>query len=145
MPTGNELAPEILARIRQTRDLLNDIIESKETSSSARHIPADKPKMSQRVPKLDFSMPIRPFIKMHSSGMSGAQKFTLLVAYLTKGDLKKSVSLAEVEREWNRMTNLLGGKFNGAHSGRARDNNLVETAEKAGLYRLRPDWTVIFR
>jgi hypothetical protein len=37
---------------------------------------------------VDFSTPFRTFVKRHATGMSGARKFTLLVAYIAKGDEK---------------------------------------------------------
>lgn len=91
---------------------------------------------------LDFSMPIRAFMKKHANRLSGPRKFVLLVAYLTKGDLNKRVSMIEVKKRWSRLTSLLGGEFNGAHSSRARENDWVNT-EKAGLYHLRPGWKAI--
>jgi hypothetical protein len=125
MPLNNVADIELLTLLRQARDLLDRAIELRSSARSKESRTAQKSTGTGTAPvSIDFSMPIRPFIKAHSAGMSGAQKFTLLVAYLTKGNEKSTVSLATIEAEWNRMTNLLGGKFNGAHSGRARDNDL---------------------
>ncbi|MCF8478315.1 MAG: hypothetical protein K9G60_14905 [Pseudolabrys sp.] len=94
---------------------------------------------------LDFTMPIRAFVKKYSGGMNGAKKFTLLVAYLCGGDLSKTVNLADVEAQWNRMTakGLLGMKFNRLYSSEARDNDWAAAA-KTGVYSLRPSWKAIF-
>lgn len=142
MPVETKSDRAFVTQLRQARDLLDGVIQQLETGSPQKPQSRDKAEKPS-VGEIDFSTPLRPFIKKHSAGKSGAQKFALLVAYLTKGDQKRTVSLAEVEKEWSRMTELLGGKFNGAHSGRARDNDLVAT-EKAGLYRLRPNWKAIF-
>ncbi len=91
---------------------------------------------------LDFSMPMRAFVKRHGKGLSGPKAFSLLVAYLTKGYTNKRISIPEVEKRWNKLTSLLGMKFNPAHPSRARENDWVNT-EKAGLYHLRPGWKKI--
>ncbi len=94
---------------------------------------------------LDFTMSLRPFVKKYSDAMNGAKKFTLLLAYLTKGDVTKTVALSEIETQWNKMTGkeLLGMRFNRLYSSQARDNDWAST-EKAGAYRLRPSWKGIF-
>lgn len=94
---------------------------------------------------IDFSIPIRAFIRKHAMGMSGPRKFTLLVAHLTKGDANKKISLTEVKKQWNRMKSkgLLGMKFNGFYTAEARENDWVAT-EKTGSYHLRPSWNKIF-
>ena len=90
-------------------------------------------------------MSMRPFVKKYSGGMSGPEKFTLLLAYLTKGDATKTVALSDIENQWSRMTGkgLLGMKFNRFYPSQARDNDWAST-EKAGAYRLRPSWKAIF-
>lgn len=105
-------------------------------------------KISQAAPAkvgaLDFTMPIRPFVKKYAVGMNGAQKFTLLLAFLTKGDTSKTVALSDIEAQWNKMTGkgLLGIRFNRFHPAQARDNDWAST-KKAGAYRLRPSWKAI--
>jgi hypothetical protein len=96
--------------------------------------------------QVDFSSDIRAFVKRYARGMSGPQKFTLLLAYLTKGDSSKRILLEELEQRWNKMTakGLLGVKFNSAYSARARENDWVAT-EKSGSYYIRPSWRAIFR
>ena len=144
MATENKIEPEVLLQVRQARDILNDILQLGEelAAKSGRAPPVAQKKVSHS--RLDFSMPIRPFMKAYSNGMSGPQKFALLVAYLAKSDEQKTIALADIEKEWDRMTELLGGKFNRAYSGRARNDDLV-AAEKAGFYRLRPNWQAIFK
>jgi hypothetical protein len=95
---------------------------------------------------MDFSMPIRAFIKRHGADMNGAKKFSLLLAYLTKGDASKRVSSLEIEKHWNKMTakGLLGIRFNRLYSATAKENDWVN-AEKGGSYYLRPGWNEIFQ
>jgi hypothetical protein len=99
-------------------------------------------KPAGKVP-VNFATPIRNFVKLHARDMSGAQKFALLVAYLTKGDGKKELLMTEVEKNWNRMKPLLGGKFNLAYTTRAKDNGWVDSP-KRGFYVVLPGWKGIF-
>jgi hypothetical protein len=90
-------------------------------------------------PRPDLSLPLRPFMKRNAQGVSGAKKFTLLVAHLAKGDLDVEVPRADVEKQWNKMKGLLGGPFNAAHSSRAKDNGWVDSP-KFGAYKLLAGW-----
>lgn len=94
---------------------------------------------------IDFSRSARAFIKEYGAGMSGPKKFTLLLAYLVKGDIKAKISLIEIEKNWNKMTakNLMGMKFNRFYTSQARENDWVST-EKSGSYHLRTSWKDIF-
>jgi len=87
----------------------------------------------------DFSVPLSPFIKRHTKGASGPKKFAILVARLAKGDTKAEVPFTEIEKQWNRMTRLMGGPFNPSHSSRAKDNGWVDSPKK-GVYKLRSEW-----
>lgn len=95
--------------------------------------------------KIDFDIPIRAFIKKYAKGMSGPKKFTLLLSWFVKGDLKKEMSLKELEKNWNKMTakSLLRGKFNRFYPAEARANDWVDLRIK-GFYNLRPSWSDIF-
>ncbi len=95
--------------------------------------------------KPDFTMPIRPFIKKYAKGMSGPKKFTLILAYMAKGDKSIQVPLEGIKNAWDKMTSssLLGMKFNRFYSGQAKDNDWVES-KKSGSYNLRPLWMDIF-
>lgn len=107
-------------------------------------VPAPTKTTSTRSPlNLDFTEPVRPFIKKHASGLSGPKKFTLLLARLVEGDLRKEISLLEVEKAWNGMTALMDGmKFNRFYSQQAKDNGWVDTKKK-GVYVLRSTWKEI--
>lgn len=90
--------------------------------------------------RLDFGKPIRPFMKAYAKNLSGPKKFVLLLAWLTKGDLKKQVLQSEIQKQWNRMTAILEMDFNRFFAAAAKDNDWVEAKTK-GLYNLRPAWS----
>ena len=103
-----------------------------------------KPGAMEEKRDLDFDKPIRPFIKEYSKGLSGAKKFTLLLAYLSKGELKREVKLVEIEKRWNKMKGLFGVRFNGYYPAEAKDKDWVDSRNK-GMYNLRPSWKGIFK
>jgi hypothetical protein len=145
MPKENSNAnANLIKRLEQAKTLLDEAIGlAKGSSRVSRLKTVSSTKTSSASDHaLDFSMPIRAFVKRHGKGLSGPKIFVLLVAYLTKGDLKARVSLAEIEKNWNKLTSLLGTKFNPAHTSRARENDWLNT-EKTGSYHLRPKWKEI--
>jgi hypothetical protein len=89
------------------------------------------------VDALDFSLPLRPFMNDYADGLSGSKKLALLVAHFAGGQLDVAVDRAEVIEAWNKMTGLLGGKFNGAHESRAKDSGYVYVPETGKLALLR--------
>jgi hypothetical protein len=96
--------------------------------------------------EIDFDIPLRPFVKKYIKGMSGPKKFTLLVSWFAKGDLKKEIALSEIRRNWNKMRakTLLNMKFNLFYTSQAKENDWVESKRK-GFYNLRPSWKEIFK
>ncbi|MFQ5663678.1 MAG: hypothetical protein ACE5HL_07595 [Terriglobia bacterium] len=97
-----------------------------------------KPKKKQAV-SLSFRLNPRAFMKKYGHGLSGPQKFTLLLARLTKGSTSQQVSLAEIKKQWNSMKALMDGPFNRAHPNRAKDSGWVDSP-KRGVYVLATDW-----
>src|SRR5436309_10897814 len=85
----------------------------------ARPVPRRKPQPPART-QPDFSLPVRAFMKQHGKGLGGAQKFTALLGKLSGG--KTGTAIERREKAWNRMTALMGGKFNPAYTMRAKDN-----------------------
>lgn len=138
----------LIKKVELARDTLNEIlIDLSDATSGKAHATV---KLSPSAPRtsvtsIDFSIPLRAFVKRHAAGMNGAKKFVMLLAYLAKGNLDKAIELADLEREWKRMTakNLLAVKFNRLYSSEARENDWVHT-EKAGSYKLRPSWKSVF-
>ena len=112
---------------------------SSSPSRRATHTPVSSKASSASA---NFSTPMRAFVKNHARQLSGPQKFALLVAYLSKGIPETPVASTDIVNNWNRMSGLLGGKFNRAHSTRAKDHGWVDSP-KHGVYVIQPGWEVI--
>lgn len=87
----------------------------------------------------DFALPVRAFVKRHARGLGGPQKFALLLARLSGGKAGVAVSLKDIEKAWNRMTGLMGGKFHPMYAVRAKENGWADTA-KTGHYAILSAW-----
>ncbi len=105
----------------------------------AKRAEARKPPRSRQTAELDFSLPIRPFIKRYAKRVSGPRRFAILVAHLAKGDVKAEIAFKDIEKQWNKMTQLMGGRFNPAHASRAKDNGWVDSP-RHGVYKLLGGW-----
>jgi len=90
----------------------------------------------------DFQLPMRAFMKKHAAGKNGAQKFALLLAHIAKGDTHACVPAANIESEWNKMTAIMGGAYNRAHSTRAKERGWVDSP-KWGTFTLLRGWEAI--
>jgi hypothetical protein len=88
--------------------------------------------------KINFSLNERAFVKRNAVKKSGSEKFTLMVAYLTKGKVGETVSLGTIQEHWNKMKSLLG-EFNRFHSNEAKTRGWVDT-EGRGIYKLTDEW-----
>jgi len=145
MSRGNNARDKIAERLSQAQELISEamVLLHHEAPAAAEKQKATKKKSSGG---LDFTMPIRPFVKRHAAGMNGAAKFTLLVARLVEGDESKTIPLSEVEDTWNKMTDriLLGMKFNRLYTSEAKNNDWVHAPAK-GVYQLRTAWREILR
>jgi len=104
---------------------------------------SEKPSGASVPDPSDFDLHIRAFVKKYARGMSGPRKFTLLLAHMAKGKTTSSIDLTEIEKQWNKMTTLMDGKFHQEYANRARDDDWVVPLKK-GSYVLRPNWTMIF-
>jgi hypothetical protein len=139
---------ELTAKLLQIKELADECLLglNSKRGKLAKSAATRKPLFHSIPQKFDFNMPLRPFIGRHCKRMSGPKKFTLLLARLTGGDLKKEISLAQIETSWNKMTSahLLGMKFNRFYPGQAKDRDWVESKRK-GFYNLRPNWEGIIK
>ena len=90
---------------------------------------------------LDFSLNERAFVKRYASDKSGPKKFTILLAYLAKGELDKNVELREIKKLWNRMKSkvLLGGEFNLFYPNDAKNRGWIDSKQR-GIYHLTREW-----
>jgi hypothetical protein len=91
---------------------------------------------------LDFTLPVRPFVKKHARGLGGPAKFTLVLAHMAKGKSGVSVPLSSIRKAWDKMTGLLDD-LNLAYPTRAKDKGWVDSP-KTGTYVLLSGWTEIF-
>jgi hypothetical protein len=97
-----------------------------------------------RASKLDFTKPERAFFKSYAKGLTGREKFVLLVAYLAKGKVGDEVRLGDVEKHWNKMTSHMDGEFNRKYSSTAKDGGWVDTRKK-GIYVLTDSWEEVLK
>lgn len=93
--------------------------------------------------ELDFKLNERAFMKKYGQGLSGSQKFTLLLARFAEGKIGAKVSHDQVKSTWDRMKSIMGGAYNGAHAVRAKDQGWVDSPER-GVYVLAADWKTAF-
>lgn len=88
---------------------------------------------------VSFSGNERAFMNSHGRKKSGPEKFALLVAYLSKGKVGQEVAGDVISTAWNRMTQIMGGAFNGAYATRAKDKGWIDSP-KRGAYALSDSW-----
>jgi hypothetical protein len=138
---------KLISSLHQIKALADECLVSLGDSTAPRHVAtrAGASSRALRPPSLDFAKPVNPFVKKYGRSLSGPEKFTLLLAWFAKGDLKKEVRLSEIQERWSRMTSksLLGFEFNPYYPAEARNNDWVEL-KKRGIYNLRPSWKEIF-
>jgi hypothetical protein len=144
MSKGNRKASitDITKRLDQIRILTDECI-----AMLASFGPASSLTSSRVVAKsVDLTIQVKAVVKRHAKNMSGPEKFTLLLAWLAKGDPKTEVQLGSIISLWNKMSakNLLGGKFNHFYPSQAKTNDWVES-KKTANYNLRPGWQEIFK
>ncbi len=89
----------------------------------------------------NWSLNERAFVGRYAQGKSGEKKFTLLVAYLAKGNFEVAVSLSDIQKLWSNMTakTLLGSKFNTKYPTVAKTNGWINNPKK-GTYQLTLGW-----
>jgi hypothetical protein len=134
---------DLMGKLLQIKQLIDECLlglKSKPRELSKNRV-TRKSSIRPVTQKIDFNVPLRPFIRKYAKGLSGPKKFTLLVARLVEGDLKKEISLAQIETSWNKMTaaQLLGMRFNRFYAGQAKERDWVDSKRK-GFYNLRPSW-----
>lgn len=137
---------ELISSIQQIKDLAEKCLDGLGGFKPSRQIPktSTDPGRTSKPPSIDFDVPMRPFVKMFSKGMSGAEKFTLILSHLAKGDLKREIDVKIIEKHWNKMKTLLGMDFNPCLTVRAKDGDFIESKKK-GFYNLRPNWKRILK
>ena len=97
-----------------------------------------------KMEKVNFNLNSRAFFKKYAKDMSGAKRFVLVVAYLSKTKTDSSISSDEVKNCWNKHKKLLGGKLAMVYGTRAKEGGWLD-AVKYGYYNLTSDWREIFK
>lgn len=94
---------------------------------------------------LDWSLNERAFVARYATGMTGAEKLVLLIAFLTKGDTGMPIALSNIEGLWNKMTakTLLGMKFNRKYTTDAKTAGWINSPA-TGQYQLTFGWYEIY-
>ena len=145
MPRENRpsIQHELHSKLRQVQLLIGDSINlaaQLQTHSKRFAKPAKQPASGNT--SVRFDMNERAFIKRYAKSIGGGpKKFVLLLAFLTKGDTSKEVSLNEIEQLWNRTSSktLLGMKFNRFFPTSAKESGWVNS-QKRGFYNLDRSW-----
>lgn len=129
---------QVRTRLASAHKLIEECISLLGDARATAPAPAPKARIA-KASAVDFSMSLRAFANKHAKGLSGPQKFVLLLARLASGDKSQSIPLGTISAEWDKMTSILGGRFNRFYSNQARERDWVATT-KAGSYHLRPNW-----
>lgn len=130
----NENLTHIVARLEKLEKVVfgSDMKEKK--------LPA---KISNMETGIDFSINERAFVKRYATDKSGPKKFTLLLAYLAKGEIDKNIEISEIKKHWGKMTSkALLGKFNMFYPNDAKTRGWIDS-KKYGSYNLTSEWKVI--
>ncbi len=119
--------------------------EGKTAAGKAKAAPKAKPSNAKpkSAPAPDFSKPIRHVMKTYAEKMNGQKRFTLMVAYFSKGKPGTKITVETVQDAWGKMTKLLG-KYNSGYSVWAKDNGWVDSTESK-VYFLTPEWKAILK
>lgn len=138
---------ELVNKLRKIQSLANDCLKLfAQLQQFPNRTATDTKQMRGSEPQVHFALNERAFIKRYAKNAdSGPKKFTLVLAYLSKGDKSKEIALNEIEQLWNRMKSktLLGMKFNRFFPTTAKENGWVNS-KKRGFYCLTDSWKEIF-
>jgi hypothetical protein len=138
---------KLISSLRQIEQLVANCLEAADELPSSPVVrrkgtnPTDR--AQGRSEKPEFALPLRPFAKKHARNMSGPQKFALVLAHMTKGQIGVEVELTPIRKAWSKMTELLDD-FNFAYPTRAKNHGWVDSPKK-NVYTLLPGWTEILR
>src|SRR3989338_8236328 len=87
-----------------------------------------------------FSINERAFVSRYATDKSGPKKFTLMLAFLAKGEVDKNIELSEIKKHWGKMTSkTLLGKFNMFYPNDAKTRGWIDSKEY-GSYNLTNEW-----
>lgn len=124
--------------LRQIQRLVNDALSAATSGKPPKKAPASAKPVAVSTGSISFGMNVLAFMKKYARGLSGPQKFTLLVAYIAKGDVSAQVPSLVIQGQWNKMKTMLG-QPNPVHGNRAKANGWVEPV-KTGTWKLTDTW-----
>ena len=130
----NENLSQILARLEELeKAVFGSDTKEKKVSVKTSGIKTD----------IDFSINERAFVKRYAIDKSGPKKFTLLLAYLTKGEIDRNIEISEIKKYWGKMTSkALLGRFNMFYPNDAKTRGWINSREY-GSYNLTNEWKAI--
>ena len=130
---------KLVAALQQIRALVDEALgqtararSSKPSKSKARAL-----KSEAHAEAISFDMNLLAFMKKFASKLSGPKKFTLLLAWLTKGNLSAQIPYQDIDAKWNKMKTILGSS-NPAHGNRAKAWGWVDSEK--GRWKLTSTW-----
>ena len=148
-PNNKTIITEIIQDITNMEDQIKKLKE-KISLLSGENINVDANQDLQQIIDVDFNLPQRAFMTKYATGTgkdkkSGAQKFVLVTAYLTKGQVGQDTPFDDIKECWNNMKgkNKLG-KFNSFYSSDAKDKGWVDSP-KSGVYQLTNNWKEVLK
>jgi len=148
MPKENSMLRkgEFIEKLERIKELVDrcifEISGGSQKIRNLEHLKREAKKVTHA--QVNFSLNARAFVKKYAKQLSGPKKFVLILAYLARGQINKEISLADIEKLWERMTGLIGMEFNSAYAVRAKDNGWVNPI-KQGVYILTDSWKEIFK
>ena len=137
---------ELISTLQQIRILTDECLAGLDTGKARRARSTKKATAPPPKRDMNLSFHLNPlaFVKQYGRGLRGPQKFTLLLARLSEGHISQEIARREIEKRWNKMKSVMGGRFNSAHANRAKANGWVDT-KKHGVYVLASGWKEIFK
>ena len=129
---------KLVSILQKIGDLVDDALREigERDGKSKSTIPAKRP---LKTAELSFDTNVLAFMKKHGRKLPGPQKFTLLLAHQVQGKPSEQIPFSDLQKQWNKMKGVLGGKFNPAFANRAKANGWVDTP-KHGVYALTGSW-----
>ena len=131
---------ELIDTLQQIKAIVDTALDDVERKK--RHGRKSSTWKTQQTPKsvdISFNMNVLAFMNKYARGLKGPHKFTLLLAHAVKGKTTQQETRATLEKQWNKLKGILGGKFNPAHANRAKAKGWVDSA-KHGAYTLSDSW-----
>ena len=109
------------------------------TPAGSSRKPSRHRRMAQSAGGISFGSNLRAFVKRYAKNRSGARQFTLILAFIAKGDPSVEVTTASIATAWKKAAGLLGGPYQTMYGTLARENDWAESP-KRGVCKLSNNW-----